>query len=363
MTAVALAAQTVVNAALLLRPVADPPPCNERVIVGVPARDEAAHVGNLVADLRAQRGVPGLEVHVVDDGSTDGTTDVARAAAGGDPRVHLHHAPPPPPGWLGKPAAVQELTRIAAARRAAVLVLVDADVRLEPHAVAASVHLLRAHGLALLSPWPTQLAVGAVERLVQPLQQWTWLATLPLAWAQRSTRPSLAAANGQLLVLDAAAHAGVGGHRLVAHEVVEDVALARVLRRAGHHTAVADGSGLARCRMYTGAAQLRAGYGKSLWTALGSPAATVAVLAGLGVVFVLPPAAAVLGRGRTRAWGAVGLLGGVASRVVAARVARTPAWPDALAHPVSVLALIALVADSARGHRRGTLSWKGRRLA
>lgn len=364
LTAVAAAGHTLANAALLRRPRTAAPATAEHVVVGVPARDEAHTIAALVGDLRAQTGVPRLTVHVLDDGSTDGTSERARAAAGTDRRIKVHTAPPPPPGWLGKPAAVQELTRLAWAANPVpdVLVLVDADVRLAPHALAASVDLLRTRKVALLSPWPTQVAVSPAERLVQPLQQWSWLATLPLRWAERSTRPSLAAANGQLLVLDADAHRSVGGHSQVAAEVVEDVALARVLRRAGFTTTVADGSTLARCRMYVSAAELRAGYGKSLWTAFGGPVATLAVLAGLGTVFVAPPLAALLGSGRTRAWGLVGWSAGVVSRVVAARVAGTPAWPDALAHPLSVLALATLTLDSARAHRAGTLQWKGRRL-
>lgn len=364
LTAVGALGHALVNARLLRRPRAGAPPTAEHVVVGVPARNEAHTIEALVGDLRAQTGVPRLTVHVLDDGSTDGTAERARAAAGEDPRIHVHAAPPLPPGWLGKPAAVQELTRLAWAADPApdVLVLVDADVRLAPHALAASVDLLRSGNLALVSPWPTQVAVSPAERLVQPLQQWSWLATLPLRWAERSTRPSLAAANGQLLVLDASAHRAVGGHTRVAAQVVEDVALARVLRRAGFTTTVADGSSLASCRMYSGAAELRAGYGKSLWTAFGGPAATLAVMAGLVTVFVAPPLAAVLGSGRTRAWGLVGWSAGVASRVVAARVAGTPAWPDALAHPLSVLALAALTLDSARAHRAGTVQWKGRPL-
>ena len=55
------------------------------------------------------------------------------------------------------------------------LVFVDADVVLAPHAVAASVALLRWAGLDLVSPYPRQLAVTPAERLVQPLLQWSWL--------------------------------------------------------------------------------------------------------------------------------------------------------------------------------------------
>ncbi|WP_435532106.1 glycosyltransferase [Rhodococcus antarcticus] len=357
--AVAGAVHARTNRRLLRRPLAAPPRCDEQVTVCVPARDEERTVGLLLGDLRRQVGVPRLRVLVLDDDSTDATA--ARARAGGAQVTSSHG--PPAPGWLGKPAACHRLAELAREGRTPdVLVFVDADVRLAPHAVAASVELLRRHRLALVSPWPTQLAGSVAERLVQPLQQWSWLTTLPLRVAEFSRRPSLAAANGQLLVVDAAAYAGVGGHGAVAAEVVEDVALARALRRAGHRTAPADGSTLARCRMYDGAREVRDGYGKSLWTAFGSPAGSAAVLALLGLTQVLPAVAALAGSGRTRAWGLLGWAAGADSRATAARTAGTPGWPDSVAQPVSVLVLAALTVHSHRGHRRGALTWKGRQL-
>ena len=358
------ALNAVLNSFLVARPPADPPECAEAVAVCVPARDEEATIGALLGDLRVQTGVPHLRVHVLDDASRDRTAAVVRAVAAVDERVRLHPGTPPAPGWLGKPAACQALAGYADADEPAptVVVFADADVRLAPHAVAASVALLRRHGLDMVSPWPRQLAGSGAERLVQPLQQWSWLTTVPLRVAERSQRAAFAAANGQFLVLDAAAYRRVGCHRAVAGEVIEDVALARVLRRAGGRTAPAAGSAIARCRMYAGGAALRAGYGKSLWSAFGSPAGALAVSVVLGWVYLLPPVAVVVSRGPARRWGVLGVVAGVASRAVAARVAGTRVWPDSAAHPVSVLALVSLTADSFRGHRRGTLRWKGRQV-
>jgi GT2 family glycosyltransferase len=213
----------------------------EPVSVALPVRDEAHRVAPTLAALLAQRGVADLELLVLDDGSTDGTGDFVRRVAGGDPRLRLLRGTPPPRGLPGKPHACAQL---AAAARGSVLVFVDADVTLAPHAVAAAVAVLRGAGLDLLSPWPRQLADGAA-RLVQPLLQWSWMVSLPLRRAERSAQPALCAANGQFLVVDAAALARAGGFAGVAAEVLDDLAVARAVKRSGGRVGVADGADLA----------------------------------------------------------------------------------------------------------------------
>ncbi|WP_346623041.1 glycosyltransferase family A protein [Blastococcus montanus] len=353
------AAHAAVNAALLRRPPPDPPQVPRQVTVVLPVRDEADQVAGCLAALLDQRGLDRLSVVVVDDGSTDGTGDVVRAVH--DRRVRIVTAPPPPPGWLGKPHACVVGVAAAPAPDGGtdddVLVFVDADVRLFPDAIAAAVALLDAHGLDLVSPWPRPLAVGAAERLVQPLAPWLWTTTLPLRLAERSPRPSLAAANGQFLVVRRGAYLRAGGHEAVRGEVLEDIALLRAVKRAGGRGVPVDGSRLAACRMYEGWPALREGYAKSLWASVGGrPAAGLAAAAALTAVYVVPAVAALCG---SRA-GLLGYAAGVAGRVASALAGGGRAWPDAFAHPLSVLALDVLMIRSVRGHRRGSLRWRGR---
>ncbi|NES12296.1 MULTISPECIES: glycosyltransferase family 2 protein [Micromonospora] len=363
----ALTAHTVVNATRWLRrPGAGPTEVTEAVAVLLPLRDEAARVAPCLRALLAQRGVPDLRIVVLDDGSTDGTADVVRAVAGDDPRLTLLTGVAPPPGWLGKPHACWQLAN-RTDPAPTVLAFVDADVVLTPYAVAAAVTELRAASAALLSPYPRIVVRTAADRLVQPLLQWLWLTFLPLRAMERSPRPSLAAAGGQFLVVDRAGYLRAGGHAAVADKVLEDIELARAVKRSGGRIALADGSRLASCRMYENWPQLRDGYAKSLWASFGHPVAAAVVVTLLLLLYTAPPLVAVgaLAAGTPAVAGAafVAWLLGAAGRVVTARATGGRAWPDALAHPVSITVLGWLTLRSYHLRKRRRLTWRGRAVS
>jgi hypothetical protein len=334
-------------------------PLAQPVTVLVPARDEAARIGACVSALLASTGLARLEVLVGDDGSADDTAEAARAAADGDPRLRVVPVPAPPPGWLGKPHACAHLVSHA---RGQTLVFADADVVVSSGALAAIVATLRGDRLDVLSAYPRLTARAWLGRLVQPLLAWSWLTFLPLGLAETNPRPSLVAAGGQLLAVDARAYRRAGGHAAVAGDVLEDLALARRAKAAGARVAIADASRVATCDMYASTRELVDGYTKSLGAAFGSLAGAAA-LAALAWAYVWPPVAAVHGLARRR-WaravlGAGGYAAGVAGRMATARASGgRPA--DAWTHPASIVALTALTAESVRRRRAGTATWKGR---
>jgi hypothetical protein len=349
--AAALAAHTAVNVALLRRVPTEASTVDELVAVLVPVRDEAPRIVPCLRALLAQQRVPRLSVLVLDDGSTDGTADLVRTVA--DERVRLVTGGATPPGWLGKPYACHQLARLAPAR-ARVLVFLDADVLLAPDALARAVPA--AKGFDLVSPYPRMVAVSAAERLVQPLLAWSWLTFLPLRLVERSRRPSLAAAGGQFLIVDRAGYERAGGHAAVRDRVLEDVELARAIKRTGGRISIMDAARISSCRMYGSWSEIKIGYTKSLWAAFGSwpGAAAVVVLLLFGYAFplliaVINPLA-----------GLLGYLLGVAGRILTGRATRARTWPDAFAQPISVVLFGYLVARSYREHRHARLTWKGR---
>jgi glycosyltransferase involved in cell wall biosynthesis len=357
----ALTAHAWFNARLLRRPSRQPSTVERTVSVLLPARNEVHQIRTCLASILAQRRVPRLEILVLDDGSTDGTADLVRATASGDPRLTLIPGAKLPPGWYGKPYACHQLAVRASGD---ILVFVDADVVLAPDAIAAAVGLL--DGVDLVSPYPRLLAIGAAERLVQPLLPWSWLTFLPMRAVEGSRQPLLAAAGGQFLAITRDAYQRVGGHATVRTEVLEDIALARAVKRYGGLIRIANGARLATCRMYGSWAQLRDGYQKSLWAAFGNP--VTAALVGLFLIaaFVAPPLVAVTAAA-SGAWfiaaaGLAGYLLGVLGRVITGRATASQVWPDAFAHPASVALFAWLLGGSYVGRLRGTLSWKGRAL-
>lgn len=376
LAAIGIAAHTAVNLRDLRRPRIRPlhplPARSERISILIPARDEASTISAAVSSACQQEPLHGqgadaaddlLEILVLDDGSTDGTGTIVNGLADHDERIRLISGSDsaPPAGWLGKPWACARLVEQATG---SILLFMDADVVLEPDAAAALARELRAGGFAMVAPYPHQHADGLLPRLIQPLVTWSWVATMPLSWAERSTRPSLSAANGQLLAMDARAYRAVGGHGSVAGNVLEDVGLMRAFKRAGFRTATVDGSHLARCRMYASAHDLVDGYSKSLWAAFNGPVGSIGVNALLLLAFVVPAAAAVGARqNSTRLLGAAGYAAGVASRAMVAHRTGERVMPDALAQPASILAFSALNVISWWRHLHGTNTWKGRTVA
>jgi hypothetical protein len=361
-TAAALTAHAAINMRLIRRPRDESVTITERVSVLLPARNEAARITPTLRSLLAQEGLPDLEILILDDGSTDGTADVVRQVVGADPRVKVIDGPDdlPPAGWLGKSWACHRLAQEATGD---VLVFVDADVQLTARAIASTIHHMREGGLDLLSPYPRQIAITPAERITQPLVTWSWVTALPIRVTERSHYPSMAAAVGQFLVVDARAYRISGGHAAVADLILEDVGVLRALKRAGFQGAPADGSAVATCRMYTSWPEIYDGYTKSVWSAVQPSPVAYGLVSVMALAYVAPPLFALLGPGRAvRAWGVAGYASGVLGRYVVARRTEERIWPDIWAQPVSVAAFAGLIMASLRRHRAGTITWRGRPL-
>lgn len=343
-TPIRAAAVAVVAARLARVMVARPPvaralDAGPPITVVVPARDEAARIGPLLAALR---GAPDVAaVIVVDDGSTDATAELAARAG-----AVVLTGSAPPPGWLGKPWALAQGVDAAATEW---VVAFDADVIPDPELPRAVVHRARADGLDLLTVAGTaDLPDGAARWLHAAM-----LGQLVLRFGPPGGTRRLA--NGQCL----AARRDVlrSGLDQVAGELVEDVALARWVTSTGGRVDFLDATGLMLVRPYTSIGDVWSGWGRSIglrgvdrgWRRFAGLAILTPVLLGAPVRLL---------RGRTDAVAVVALALRVGTLVGMRRsyLDRGLAyWASPLADPVALAATIS-------GQLRRAPTWRGRQV-
>jgi chlorobactene glucosyltransferase len=233
-----------------------------RVTVIVPARDEARSIGRCVRSILDNR-YPHLELIVVDDHSTDGTAEVARAAAAGDPRLTIVANPDLPSDWFGKQWAC---ATGAAAARGEILAFVDADTSLAPDLVPRTVSAMLARGADLLSVAGRQELGSFWERVVQPQVFAVLLARYGgTERVSRARRPIDKIANGQCLFVRREAYDAAGGHAAVRHNVAEDLKLAQHMAALGRPVHLVLGTAQLSTRMYTSLRELVRGWRKNVF--------------------------------------------------------------------------------------------------
>jgi dolichol-phosphate mannosyltransferase len=309
----------------------------------VPARDEAARLGPCLDGLLAD---PDLcEVIVVDDGSRDGTAELARSrgatiVAGG----------PPPDGWVGKPWALQQGLEAA---RGDVVVSLDADTRPRPglaRALAA-----RLEDADLISAGARFICDTAAERWLHP----ALLMTLVYRYGPPDTATRVAPArlviNGQCTAVRREPLLAAGGYAGAAAHMTDDAAFARALAARGWRVAFHDGGDLLAVDMHESGRETWREWGRSIALAdVTSPLWRAADLAVVWPTLGLPPLRLLAGRA-TRLDKALLLVRAAMSGPLASGYTRrgAPYWLSPLADP---LAAMRLTLSAVRPSRR----WRGR---
>ncbi len=205
------------------------------VAVLVPARNEARTLPQTLPALLAQD-LPGpWSVVLVDDRSADGTAAAARELAAGDPRLRAVDGAPLPEGWVGKVWALEQARRAACAGPGAapeLLLLTDADIRHAPGSLRRLVAEAEAQRLDLVSRMARLRCSSRAERLLIPPFVLFFLLLYPPRWANRDGGRVAAAAGGCMLVRRSALEAA-GGLEAIRGALIDDLALARAVKRSG----------------------------------------------------------------------------------------------------------------------------------
>ena len=336
------------------------------VCVVVPARDEAAVLPASLPSLLAQDYPGPVEVFLVDDGSTDGTGELAHELARGHGGLKLTVASPgePPAGWTGKLWAVRHGIGLARARGPEYLLLTDADIAHAPDSLRQLVAAAGPGGFDVVSQMARLRVESRWERLVVPAFVYFFAQLYPFRRIGRRRGRTAAAAGGCVLLrTEAAERARIPD--AIRHAVIDDVALARAVKGGGGHIWLGLADRVDSVRPYPRLHDLWRMVSRSAYAQLRhNPLLLAGTVAGLALVYLVPPVALVSGvvTGRTAAL----VLGGLAWSVMTGtyvpmlRYHRQPLWLAPLL-PFTAFLYLLMTVDSAVRHYQGRgAAWKGR---
>ncbi|MGY5136962.1 glycosyltransferase [Streptomyces nigrescens] len=337
------------------------------VAVVVPARDEAAVLPDSLPSLLGQKYPGRAEVFLVDDGSTDGTGTLARrlAAARGGLPLTVSSPGEPEPGWTGKLWAVRHGMALARERVAPeYLLLTDADIAHDPDSLRELVAAARSARLDLVSQMARLRVVTFWERLIVPAFVYFFGQLYPFRRVNRHGARTAAAAGGCVLLrAEAAERANIP--EAIRHAVIDDVALARAVKRGGGRIWLGLADRVDSVRPYPRPAELWRMVSRSAYAQLRHrPLLLLVTVLGLALVYLVPPVALVAGL--AGGGPALAAPGGAAWALMCGtylpmlRYYGQPLWAAPLL-PFTALLYLLMTVDSAVQHYRGRgAAWKGR---
>ncbi|MER7572701.1 glycosyltransferase [Streptomyces sp. NPDC126514] len=333
--------------------------------VVVPARDEAAVLPDSLPSLLAQDYPGRAEIFLVDDGSSDGTGLLARQLAdrhGGLP-LTVDSPGEPPAAWTGKLWAVRHGIGLARAREPRYLLLTDADIAHAPDSLRQLVAAAETGGFDAVSQMARLRVQSPWERMIVPAFIYFFAQLYPFRRiAAPGTRTAAAAGGCVLLRTDAAERARIPD--AIRHAVIDDVALARAVKGSGGRIWLGLADAVDSVRPYPRLHDLWRMVSRSAYAQLRhNPLLLVGTVAGLALVYLVPPVALVAGDTPTATAGGLAWLVMTGTYVPMLRYYRQPLWLAPLL-PVTAFLYLLMTVDSAVQHYRGRgAAWKGRTYA
>lgn len=256
-----------------------------RVSLVIAARDEAEHIAQSIQTL-AGLDYPDFEIIVVNDRSQDGTGQILDELARTEPRLKVVHNQTLPKGWLGKCWALHQGTRQATGEW---LLFSDGDVLFESQTLARAVSLSEQEGYEHLCLAPRILCTSAIQEAVtQSLALLFFLFQNPRHVLAKD-RPKSYMGIGAFNLIKRSCYESFGGHEPLRLEVVDDVFLGMLVKRAGGRTAFFLGPDAARIHWYSGLFAYIRGLEKNAYAGLRfSPLLLAIALIGQIIIFFVP---------------------------------------------------------------------------
>ena len=324
------------------------------VTVLIPARDEAAVIGDTLAALGRQG--RGLRVILVDDRSGDDTTEVARRSATESLSLDVYSGAPLADGWTGKLWALEQGRRHV---ETPLTLLLDADITLRPGMVRALLAKREESGAALVSVMAALRMQRGWERLLLPAFIFFFRLLYPFHLANKPSRWVAAAAGGCVL-METSALDRIGGFDAIRGALIDDCALARAVKNAGLRTWVGVTSGAVSHRAYPTLGSVWQMVARTAYTQLRYSPALLLLCTLLMALAFWAPIAGLAGPLAAQIAAAAGLVAMWVCYVPTLRYYRlSPAWTLAL--PLIGTLYLAMTWHSALcdwGGRRSV--WKGR---
>jgi hopene-associated glycosyltransferase HpnB len=261
------------------------------VAVVIPARDEAAAVGLCVASLLQQVGPHRIHVFLVDDGSIDGTADIARRAAeeaGAGSALTVIQGQSLPSGWTGKLWAVHQGIERAREFSLQFLLLTDADILHAPDSIATLVSIAESGPYDLASFMVNLHCASPAEKFLIPAFVFFFFKLYPPEWIADPRRKTAGAAGGSILVRREVLERA-GGVAAIRSEIIDDCALARVVKNHGGRIWLGLTKGTKSLRPYGTFGEIGRMISRTAFNQLNhSTLLLLGSLAGMIVIYLLP---------------------------------------------------------------------------
>jgi len=331
-----------------------------KVTVVIPARDEAEHIADTLRSLLIQQFNGELKIVMVDDNSSDGTGALARELAVTDRRLSVLDGELLKTGWTGKMWAVSQGLRQTETLAADYVLFTDADIVHGPGHLASLVSRAERDQLSLVSEMVRLRCESLAERATLPAFVFFFQLLYPFRWVGDPERTTAAAAGGTMLVAQEALRR-VDGVDRISRALIDDVALAREIKRGGHRIWLGHGEQVVSERRYAGFSDVWKMIARTAYVQLGySPWVLIGTCVGMLLVYVEPVLPSLFATGALRWAGAVCWTGmAIAFQPTLWRYRRSPAW-GLLLPVIALFYLMATISSAVRFYQGKGGQWKNR---